>query len=67
MKRVKQINNLIIKLDNIETINYFGHISKNPKYNTYSVWTQTGICLEDNLKLEQAIEFCKEIKDYCKR
>ena len=67
MKRIKQINNLIIKLDDAEHLNYFGKVSRNPMYNTYSVWTPYGGCLEDNLTLESAIEFCKETKDFCVR
>ena len=62
MKKVKQCNNMIIKLDNAELIDFFGNIKHNPNYDKYSVWSKDGICFENGLSLEQAIEYCKEIK-----
>lgn len=51
-KRIKQINNLIIRYT--ETYQY-------------AVWTMTGVCLEDRMTLEEAEEFCKETKDYIQK
>ena len=48
-KRVKQINNLIIRYTEA-----YG----------YAVWTPNGICLEDRLTLKQAEEFCRETTDF---
>ena len=63
MKKVKQCNNIIIiKLDNAELIDFFWDIKHNPNYGKYFVWSKEGICFEDGLSLEQAIEYCKEIK-----
>lgn len=67
MKKIKQINNLIIKVDTSEGINYFGRISANKNYNKYSVWTPDGICWEDGLTLKEAEIFCKETKDFRRR
>lgn len=50
-KRVKQINNLVIRYTEA-----YG----------YAVWTPDGICWEDGLTLEQAEEFCRETTDYIK-
>lgn len=65
MKRIRQINNLIIKLDNVPNMNYFGTEQKNPLYNTYSVW-HGKICLEDRMTLEKAINFATGTKDFVK-
>lgn len=51
-KRIKQINNLVI---------YYTELYQ------YAVWTPTGICLEDRLTLEQAIDFCKNTRDFLSR
>ena len=51
-KKIKQVNNLVIKHDEL--------------YN-YSVWTPDGKCWEDRLTLEQAEEFCKQTKDFIKK
>lgn len=48
-KKIKQINNLIIR--------YTDEFQ-------YSVWTFLGKCLEDRLTLEQAEEFCRNTKDF---
>lgn len=53
---------MIIKLDNAELIDFFGVITNNPNYCKYSVWSKAGICLENGLYLEQAIEYYKELK-----
>lgn len=66
MKRIKQINNLVIKLDDAPNMNYFGTKQNNPLYNTYSVW-HSNICLEDRLTLEQAIGFATDTKDFVKK
>jgi len=72
MKRIKQINNLVIKLDDAKEVVYgapFGVAYRgdekrpNPNYNTYSVW-HGSVCLEDRLSYEQAVEYAREIKDY---
>ena len=63
MKRIRQINNLIIKLDDVPKMNYFGREKKNPMYNTYSVW-HGKICLEDRMTLKQAIGFATNTKDF---
>ncbi len=65
MKRVKQINNLIIKLDDAENMNYFGKMMKNPQFNTYSVW-HGKTCFEDRMTLEQAEKYATETKDFVK-
>lgn len=51
-KKIKQINNLIIRYTDLYQ---------------YAIWTPDNICWEDGLTLEQAIEFCKHNKDFCKR
>lgn len=67
-KRIKQINNLIIKQDTAESIQFFNHSStSNPNFGKYSVWTPNGKCWEDGLTLAQAEEFCKETTDYITR
>lgn len=48
-KRIKQINNWIIRYTEIHQ---------------YSVWSPDGRCYEDRLTLEQAEEFCRDNKDY---
>jgi hypothetical protein len=63
MKRIKQINNLIIKLNDATKINYFGKVMDNPQFNTYSVW-HGKICLEDRMTLKQAISFATNTKDF---
>lgn len=66
-KRIKQINNLIIKQDTAESIQIFNRSPiSNPNYKKYSVWTPDGKCWEDGLTLTQAEEFCKETTDYLK-
>ena len=62
MKKVKQCNNMIIKLDNAELVDFFGITKHNPNYGKYSVWSKDGICFENGLSLEQAIEYCKALK-----
>lgn len=51
-KRIKQINNLVI---------YY------TEFYQYTVWTKDGVCLEDRLTLEQAIDFCKSTRDFVRR
>ena len=51
-KKIKQINNLIIRYSEM-----YG----------YSVYTPDGICWEDNLTLEQAEQYCRETKDFLRR
>ena len=51
-KRIKQINNLIIRHTEIYQ---------------YAVWTLDGRCLEDRMSLEQAENFCKETKDFIRK
>lgn len=65
MKRIKQINNLIIKFDDSPSMYYFGTKMKNPLFNTYSVWHGKN-CLEDRMTLDQAIKFAMETKDFVK-
>ena len=48
-KKIKQINNLIIRYT---------------EANQYAVWTPDGKCLEDNCTSEQAEEFCKNTEDF---
>ncbi len=66
MKRIKQINYLTIKYDDKPEMVYFGKKQKNPTYDTYSVW-HGKVCLEDRLTYVQAVDFCKNTKDYCIR
>lgn len=66
MKRIKQINNMIIKLDNAPDMVYFGNVQKNPLYGSYSVYAPDGRCLEDRLTLEQAEELCNVTTDFIK-
>ena len=47
--KIKQINNLTI---------YY------TKSYQFAVWTPEGKCLEDQMTLDQAIEFCKNTKDF---
>ena len=51
-KKVKQINNLIIRFEP-----FFG----------YSVWTPDGRCWEDRMTLKQAEEYCRETTDFVKK
>lgn len=51
-KRIKQINNLIIRYTELYQ---------------YAVWTLNGINLEDRLTLGQAEEFCRNTKDFTTR
>lgn len=71
MKKVKQINNLVIKYREIEKIDSTAigdHVTEyNPPLQDYSVWTPDNRCLEDRLTLEQAEEFCKETLDFVRR
>lgn len=67
MKKIKQINNLVIKEDNAPEMVYFGTRQKNPPFGTYSVHAPNGICLEDRMTLEEAKEFCRNTKDFVER
>lgn len=61
MKKIKQINNLVIKQDTARQISYFGNIMDNPNHLKYSVFSPSGICLEDGFaSLEDAEDFCKK-------
>ena len=51
-KRIKQINNLLIRY----TDAYL-----------YAVWTPDGRCWEDRLTLEEAEEFCRKTLDFTKK
>jgi len=51
-KRIKQINNLIIRYTELYQ---------------YAVWTQDGRCLEDRMILGQAEEFCKNTTDFIRQ
>jgi hypothetical protein len=55
MKKVKQINNWIIKEKRTDEIPIW--IEDNRKY---AVFSPSGIFQEDNLTLKEAEEFCKE-------
>ena len=48
-KRIRQINNLVIRFDEIYK---------------YCVWSPYGVCLEDRLTLEEAVEYCNNTKDF---
>jgi hypothetical protein len=63
MKKIKQINNFVIKQDTARQISYFGNIMDNPNYLKCSVFSFDGRCLEDRLTLEQAENFCNANKD----
>lgn len=67
MKRVKQINNLVIKQDTVKYIYRNGYTFANSNYGFYRVYTPNGICLEDRLTLKEAEDFCKETLDFVKR
>ena len=51
-KKIKQINNLIIRYTEIYQ---------------YAVWTKDGRCLDDRLTFEQAEQYCRETKDFIRR
>ena len=51
-KRIKQINNLVIRY----TEDF-----------KYSVWTPDERCWEDRMTLEQAEKFCKDTTDFLRR
>lgn len=51
-KRIKQINNLVIR--------YTDEFQ-------YAVWTPDGVCWEDRMTLEQAESFCRETMDFVNR
>ena len=63
MRRIKQINNLVIKYDDALKMNYFGTMMKNPLFDKYSVW-HGRTCLEDRMTLEQAVEYATKTRDY---
>ena len=63
MKKIKQINNLVIKQDTARQISYFGNIMDNPSHLKYSVFSLDGKCLENRLTLEQAENFCNTNKN----
>lgn len=48
-KRIKQINNLVIRYTEM---------------NQYAVWTPDGRCWDDRMTLEQAEEYCRNITDF---
>ena len=48
-KRIKQINNLVIRYTEIYQ---------------YAVWSPYDVCLEDRMTLQQAEEFCRNTKDF---
>lgn len=61
MKKIKQINNLVIKQDTARQISYFGNIMDNPNHLKYPVFSPSGICMEDGFaSLEDAEDFCKK-------
>lgn len=64
MKKIKQINNFVIKQDTARQISYFGNIIDNPNYLKYSVFNLDGKCLEDRLTFEQAEDFCNTNKGF---
>lgn len=67
MVKVKQINNLTIKMDNIERFKWVGKSTyPNPNYGKYAVYTPDGKCWEDGLTLEQAEEYCNNTTDFKK-
>lgn len=59
MKRVKQINNWIIKEKNLDEIPL--GIDENRKY---AIFSPSGTFMEDNLLWEEAIDFCKTNLDH---
>lgn len=68
MKKVKQINNLIIKQDDIPRFRWIGKSTySNPNYGKYAVYTPDGRCWEDGLTLEQAEQFCINTTDFKQR
>lgn len=68
MVKVKQINNLIIKLDDAKIIKYKAGVIPcsydNPRYGKYAVFTPDGRCWEDGLTLEQAEKYCRNTTDF---
>lgn len=67
MKKIKQINNLVIKQDTARQISYFGNIMDNPNHLNHlkcSVFSLDGKCLEDRLTIEQAEDFCNTNKGF---
>lgn len=63
-KKIKQINNLVIKQDTARQISYFGNIMDNPNYLKCSVFSPDGKRLESRLTLEQAEDFCNTNKGF---
>lgn len=51
-KRIRQINNLVIRYTDMYQ---------------YAVWSPYGVCLEDRLTLDEAVEYCQNTKDFCNR
>lgn len=62
MKKIRQINNWIIKEKSISEVPLNEDIFK-----CYAVFSPTGVFQEDNLTYEQAIKFCRENLDWVKK
>lgn len=59
MKKIKQLNNWIIKEKN------WSELPSNVEaFRKFCVFSPTGIFQEDNLSYEEAVDFCKRNKDY---
>lgn len=62
MRKVKQLNNWIIKEKRI------GEVPMNLSTDhRYVVFSPTGKCQEDNLTIDQAVEFCETNLDYIQK
>lgn len=71
MKKIKQINNLIIKYEVVEGFDATAIGGPKVTYTEpkehYYVFSPKGVCWEDFDNLEDAEEFCRETKDFVRR
>lgn len=56
---VKQIRDLVIIKDTVESVNYWGLEHKNLQYGKYKVYIQNGVLLKENLTFKEAEQYCK--------
>lgn len=56
---VKQIRDLVIIKDTVESVNYWGLEHKNSQYGKYKVYMQNGVLLKENLTFKDAEQYCK--------
>lgn len=61
-KQIQQLNNWIIKEKSLDQVPSWIEYNRR-----YSVWSPDKKCMEDNLTIEEAREFCIENLDYLRK